>query len=272
MLGVGFARRHDHEAQSGPSKNPFLNVASVNGAKAERLRRGYLVTRGGVFVGLTAANTKGDFAFVKLDRAGDDWTPTPVCISVNGATPAACGTLLMDTGVSAMYLTVPESQAPAAITTTNGRPPTLVDGTKVAISIPTEASPRALYSFTLGQGGNPLAPARLHLVSRVRPPFVYQRAFPQRVRLSLRCRRRFRGLPLDRPCRADVRQGDAGARDCAVSSCPGRACEVAARKANRWPWSQTHDVKQRSLLRSRGAIMRPGLSVLFAPALPEASV
>ena len=172
MLGVGFARRHDHEAQSGPSKNPFLNVASVNGAKAERLRRGYLVTRGGVFVGLTAANTKGDFAFVKLDRAGDDWAPTPVCISVNGATPAACGTLLMDTGVSAMYLTVPESQAPAAITTTNGRSPTLVDGTKVAISIPSEASPRALYSFTLGEGGNPLAPERLHLVSRVRPPFV----------------------------------------------------------------------------------------------------
>jgi hypothetical protein len=172
MLGVGFARHHDHEAQSGPSKNPFLNVASVNGAKAERLRRGYLVTRGGVFIGLTAANTTGDFAFVKLDRAGDDWTPTPVCISVNGATPAACGTLLMDTGVSAMYLTVPESQAPAAITTTNGRSPTLVDGTKVAISIPSEASPQALYSFALGQGGNPLAPERLHLVSRVRPPFV----------------------------------------------------------------------------------------------------
>ena len=94
MLGIGFARRGDHQAQSGPAKNPFLNVATVNGAKAERLRRGYLVTRGGVFVGLTAANTQGDVAFVKLDRAGDDWAATPVCISVNGVTPpppaAAC--------------------------------------------------------------------------------------------------------------------------------------------------------------------------------------
>jgi hypothetical protein len=93
MLGIGFARRHDHQEQSGPSKNPFLNVAAVNGAKAERLRRGYLVTRQGVFVGLTATNTQGDFTYVKLERADEDWAPTPVCISVNGATPrpaAAC--------------------------------------------------------------------------------------------------------------------------------------------------------------------------------------
>src|SRR5262245_27776903 len=80
MLGIGFARRHDHQAQSGPDKNPFLNVAAVNGGKAERLRRGYLVTRQGVFVGLTAASTQGDFAYVKLERADEDWAPTPVCL------------------------------------------------------------------------------------------------------------------------------------------------------------------------------------------------
>jgi predicted aspartyl protease len=172
MLGIGFARRHDHQEQSGPSKNPFLNVATVNGGKAERLRRGYLVTRQGVFVGLTAANTQGDFAYVKLERADEDWAPTPVCISINGAMPAACGSLLMDTGVTAMYLTVPASQAPEAIRTTSGRSPTLIAGTKIAISVPTEASAQALYAFTLGERGNPLAPAGLHLVSLVRPPFV----------------------------------------------------------------------------------------------------
>jgi hypothetical protein len=171
MLGIGFARRGDHQAQSGPTKNPFLNVAAVNGSKADHLRRGYLVTSGGVAVGLTAANTRGAFAYVKLARAGDDWTATPACISVNGTAPAACGTLLMDTGVSVMYLTVPESQAADALRTTNGRS-TLVDGTKITISVPSEASPQALYSFTLGESGNPLAPARLNLVSPVRPPFV----------------------------------------------------------------------------------------------------
>ena len=136
------------------------------------LRRGYLVSSGGVSVGLTAGNTQGDFAYIKLERAGDDWAATPVCIAVNGATPAACGTLLMDTGVTAMYLTVPDSQAPDAILTSTGRSPTLVDGTKLTISIPTEAAPQALYGFTVGGAGNPLAPARLILVSRLRPPFV----------------------------------------------------------------------------------------------------
>jgi len=150
MLGVGFARRGDHQAQSGPSKNAFLNVATVNGAKAQRLRSGYLVTRTGVFVGLTAANTQGGFAYVKLTRAEDDWAATPVCISVNAVSPAACGTLLMDTGVSAMYLTVPDTQAPDAMLTSNGRGQTLVNGTKVTISVPTETSPQALYSFTVG--------------------------------------------------------------------------------------------------------------------------
>jgi hypothetical protein len=32
-----------------------------------------------------------------------------VSLSINGAKPAACGSLLMDTGVTTMYLTVPES-------------------------------------------------------------------------------------------------------------------------------------------------------------------
>jgi hypothetical protein len=172
MLGIGFARRGDHQAQSGPAKNPFLHVATVNGAKAQRLRSGYLVTRTGVFVGLTAANTQGGFAYVKLARAEDDWAATPVCVSVNAVTPAACGTLLMDTGVTAMYLTVPATQAPDAMLTSNGRSQTLIDGSKLTISVPTEASPQALYSFTVGASGNPLAPSALNLVSRVRPPFV----------------------------------------------------------------------------------------------------
>jgi hypothetical protein len=57
------------------------------------------------------ANTQGDFAYVKLapEADGKDWAATPACISVNAAKPAACGSLLMDTGVTTMYLTVPET-------------------------------------------------------------------------------------------------------------------------------------------------------------------
>src|SRR4029078_1653571 len=39
------------------------------------------------------------------------------------------------------------------------------------------------------------------------------------------------------------------------------ARDVAARAANRWPSFPIHDVKQRSVVRSRGALLRPGLFV-----------
>jgi len=176
MLGVGFGRRHDHQAQSGPAKNPFLNIATLKGnaANRERMRRGYVVTRRGVHIGLTAASTGGDFAYIKLAAAPDerDWAGAPACISVNGAKPAACGSLLMDTGATAMYLTVPESQAPAELRTFNNVGPTLVAGTKLTISIPAEDSPQALYTFTVGDDLNPLAPRKLNLVGGSRPPFV----------------------------------------------------------------------------------------------------
>jgi hypothetical protein len=176
MMGIGFGRRGDHQAQSGPGKNPFLSIANLNsnGPNVERMRRGYIVTRRGVHIGLTAANTQGDFSYVKLAPApdGGDWAAIPACISVNGAKPAACGSLLMDTGVTTMYLTVPESQAPSDIRTIKGVTPTLVAGTKLTISIPAEDSPQALYSFTVGDDLNPLAPGGLHLVGPTRAPFV----------------------------------------------------------------------------------------------------
>jgi hypothetical protein len=162
MLGIGFGRRHDHQAQSGPEKNPFLNIATLKGnaANGARMRRGYVVTRRGVHIGLTAASTGGDFAYIKLAATPDerDWAGAPACISVNGAKPAACGSLLMDTGVTAMYL--------------NNVGPTLVAGTKLTISIPAEDSPQALYTFTVGDDLNPLAPRKLNLVGGSRPPFV----------------------------------------------------------------------------------------------------
>jgi hypothetical protein len=47
MMGIGFGRRSD--AQTGPQKNPFLNIAKLNGdsVNGERMRRGYIVTRRG---------------------------------------------------------------------------------------------------------------------------------------------------------------------------------------------------------------------------------
>src|ERR1700738_4421868 len=40
MMGIGFGRRHDHQAQGAPDRNPFLNINAEDGPNPERVRRG----------------------------------------------------------------------------------------------------------------------------------------------------------------------------------------------------------------------------------------
>ncbi|MBS7695913.1 MAG: hypothetical protein KF792_05625 [Chelatococcus sp.] len=175
MLGVGFSREGDRQSQSTPDKNPFLNLPEMGDAnKPGRLRRGYVVTRAGVHVGLTRANTDGEFRFVKLARKddGSDWAPIPGCISMGGG-GASCGTALIDTGVSEMYLTVPQDQEAGFVAQgDHGR--TIVPGTQVTITFAGRPSNEAPgYVFTAGMGSDPLAPSRIVLVGgRDRPTFV----------------------------------------------------------------------------------------------------
>ncbi len=98
MVGIGFAREADAQAESTPDKNPALNIAG-----GDKRRNGYVLTPEGIHVGLTRENTKGDFRFVKLERQESlpDWKAVPACIAIAGATPPACGTMLVDTGVGA---------------------------------------------------------------------------------------------------------------------------------------------------------------------------
>lgn len=90
MIGIGFAREADQQSQSTPDKNPFLHLAN-DGAP---YRQGYIVTRFGVHVGLTRANTEGTFRYFKLtrDAAGTDWSPIPGVHRDRG--PAAAGVRL----------------------------------------------------------------------------------------------------------------------------------------------------------------------------------
>lgn len=161
MVGIGFGREGDSQSQSTPDKNPLLRVT---GGAGER-RRGYILTQEGVHVGLTGANTRGDFRFIKLGKQPDrpDWAGAPACISINGVTPPACGTLLVDTGVTAMFMTLPEAQA-------GGAQHTLPPGTQVAIRAGEGAGAFDLYQFTMG-GDSALAPADIHL--RVAPDRVF---------------------------------------------------------------------------------------------------
>ncbi len=153
MVGVGFGRQGDQQSQSTPDKNPLLRVAAGEGQR----RRGYILTREGVHVGLTRENTRGDFRFVKLERRPDgrDWAGVPACISLNGQTPPACGSMLMDTGVSTMFMTISPEQA-------GGMQRTLPDGTEVAVRVGNAEHSSELYRFTVGDD-SPLAPEGIHL-------------------------------------------------------------------------------------------------------------
>ncbi len=174
MIGVGFARQHDHQAKGTPDHNPLLMVQGMGDpGMPGKIRRGYVVTRRGVHVGLDAAVTAG-FSYLKLDKSPvyPDWSAAPMCTSVAGKAPAACGTMLMDTGVTTMYLRVPPEQL-AGQTVPNGKGAVmLAPGTTLAFTVPGLA--KVAYSFKVGDFGNPVAPLDVILVQQdVNPgPFV----------------------------------------------------------------------------------------------------
>jgi hypothetical protein len=184
MLGVGFGRRGNPDGPPGPDKNPFLNLAG-NGSGHNGARRGYIVSRAGVRLGLTAADPGEGYVTVQLPRddARQDWSGAPACITIDDRTPA-CGTVLPDTGVSGMFLSLPASEEEASVGA-RGTDRSLPPGAKVTISLapgasapgasaPTASGSRvASYSFRVGDVSNPLAPARVTLVGRGdRPTFV----------------------------------------------------------------------------------------------------
>jgi hypothetical protein len=174
MIGVGFGRGGNRDGPPGPDKNPFLNLAG-NGSARDGLRRGYIVSREGVQLGLTAADPGDGYTTSQLawDEQRQDWTGAPACIAINDRTPA-CGTALPDTGVTGMFLSLPASEEQGSVGsrgTDRGPPP----GAKVTISLaPAASAPGgASYSFRIGDVSNPLSPTRVTLVGHGdRPTFV----------------------------------------------------------------------------------------------------
>lgn len=170
MLGIGFARGK----QDGAARNPFLNLPGM-GARGEAgtLGRGYVVGRDGVRVGLSERDREG-FSIVKLrpDPATGDWEATPVCLSLEGRTPRACGTLLMDTGVTTMFLTLPNPQTDGLETLGPRGEPEVAAGVSLAVS-PGEGRDAPSYGFAVGDHANPVTPERVILVRRPgRPAFI----------------------------------------------------------------------------------------------------
>jgi hypothetical protein len=175
MIGVGFGRRNRSgpQADSAVDKNPFLNLA---GPRAGAVHRGYLVTREGVEIGVSAAGAPAGFATVHLTRNQEtgDWSGAPACIAVADHAPA-CGTVLPDTGLTPMFLALPPDQVEGRALPA-GSDHTLPPGTKVTITLAPAtpgAKPTAGYSFATGDMDDPLAPRRVILVGQGdRPTYV----------------------------------------------------------------------------------------------------
>lgn len=191
-MGVGFGREADSQPEGTPDKNPLLNLVDMGGAALgpEQWNRGYIIGRRGITLGLTAQNTRG-FGFVKLQPYAaypGDWQAAPMCVTLDpqvnrSADGPICsaGSLLVDTGVSQSYITVP-----TAVRYATEREPdasarkvlidVLAKGTEVQISVPgavtAERAPVVQTRYRVG-GSDPITPYQvISWSSDSRAPFV----------------------------------------------------------------------------------------------------
>ena len=170
MMGVGFAREADLQLDGTPEKNPFINITQIRTAAGlaavpAGFTNGYVVGRGGVTLGLTAADTAGA-AFVKLlpdANIAREWQAAPGGVTVNGV--SGSGASLVDTGVNKMFLAPP---AGTGLVVAQPVPA----GTRIGISLPgTGVDGFATYAFTWGGEATALTPADL-IIPHGTTPFV----------------------------------------------------------------------------------------------------
>lgn len=162
MLGIGFGRAHDKQPGGTPDHNPLLNLATGG-------PRSYVITRHGITIG---AGREG-FTTVKLSRDATtrgDWATPPACIAIDDG-PASCGTVLVDTGITGMFLTLPSERLPAGAAEAK----TLPAGTTIRIALVSGggAAVRIDHVVRVGDGGDDAAPSSVILAGiGKRPTFV----------------------------------------------------------------------------------------------------
>jgi hypothetical protein len=162
FMGIGFDRAAAQGAGGAAPRNPFVNITSPGS-----VRPGYIVTRTGVHLGMSAALTR-NFAFVKLSSKGGSssggltrWNAAPLTVSVDGRT--ASGTSLPDTGIGYMFLSPPPG-------TPLARGERVPSGTRIEVWLPGQSGPGAFYQFAVGDRANLLHPERVVVV---RDPGVF---------------------------------------------------------------------------------------------------
>jgi hypothetical protein len=162
FMGIGFDRNGAQGTEPGAPRNPFVSlVALASGGPIERVRPGYIVTREGVHLGMTAERTR-HMAFLKLAphpgaRPGvPDWKAVPMTVSVDGV--EGQGTVLVDTGINYMFLSPPDGTA-----LERGR--RAPDGTRIGVFLPDRRTPQPVFfGFTVGRRDTAMHPERVEVV------------------------------------------------------------------------------------------------------------
>jgi len=162
FMGIGFDRTGAQGSEPGVPRNPFVSLVSLaSGAPLSSVRPGYIVTREGVHLGMSAERTRG-FAFIKLasnpaSRPGaPEWGALPMALSVDGV--MGKGTVLVDTGINYMFLSPPDG-------TRLERGRRAPEGSRITLFMPEQRNPQpAYYGFTVGSRGNPMHPERVEVV------------------------------------------------------------------------------------------------------------
>lgn len=197
-LGIGFGRQYNGQVQGNPDKNPFLNIVAINGEpiSPSQMHTGYVITDEGIHIGLTNDNTKG-FEKIKLIKQtaysddDRDWTQTASCITVGKGkhSPPACvnATMLVDTGITQMYLTIPTSipvhRVPSESPSRPGvKVPVLANNHTVSVQFGSRAGTRSStdgkdsrlgYSFMVGDEEEDVVPTQvITTVSNIIAPFA----------------------------------------------------------------------------------------------------
>ncbi|WP_067720846.1 hypothetical protein [Nocardia yamanashiensis] len=123
-------------------------------------RRGYVITRHGITLGLSADDSAG-FKQIALPKpetpsAGPpglpgSWGAAPGCFALLD-NETHCGTVLFDTGIATMIVGLDPSQRPPALRDA------IPNGTPIRTGMPNLTDPALDYSVTIGAPADALAP------------------------------------------------------------------------------------------------------------------
>lgn len=151
MMGVGFNRGSGSSAN-----NPFLQLEAVQKGIAHA---GYVIKEQEIELGLTPRNTSG-FQFVRLDpdtrfptatAPVREWMQPQACVRFRTEQTPLCGSMLMDTGIDYMMLTIPSAQRPAQFVKPGKTGDIVPPGTPMTLTLPLSGHPILTYAFTLNK-------------------------------------------------------------------------------------------------------------------------